>query len=121
MPDFTAPLSKGLDAKRKVFHGTTATLSLLDHARPNRRGYDVLVDVESGWHLTKDNELHIAESATVTREKLDKATAFGIYIPIISDPAKVWAITDDGRKAPTYPAKRIWVFIVSPTQEPFDR
>jgi hypothetical protein len=116
-----------LDTLRKLFHGEAATLCLLDHARPNRRGYDVLIDVLGGWHLHSGKDigealvLEIAETETVTRALLDKAVAFGIYVPSISDPAKVWAIVEDGRKAPTYPAKRIWVFVVSSTDEPLER
>lgn len=128
MPDFTLPLSKGLDARRRVFHGTTATLALLDFARPDRRGYDVLIDVPDGWHLHSGKDigelmvLEIAETETVTRELLDKAVAFGIYIPGISDPLKAWVMEgDESRKAPTSAAKRVWIFTVSPTQEVVNR
>lgn len=124
MPDFTRALAAGLNARRRVFHGETATLALLDHARPNRRGYDVLVNVPDDWHLHSGKDigelmvLEIAETATVTREKLNKAVAFKIFIPGISDPAKVWIMEgDDPRKAPTYPAKKIWVFTVKPSGE----
>lgn len=128
MPDFTLALSKALDARRGVFHGTTATLALLDYARPEKRGYDVLIDCESGWHLHSGKEigeamvLEIAESETLTRELLDKAVAFGIYIPNISDPEKAWVMEgDESRKAPTYPNKRVWSFIVSPSGEVVNR
>jgi hypothetical protein len=116
MPDFTAALAKGLDARRRIFHGTSPTLALLDHARPNRRGYDALCIVPDGWHYSGGREidepiiLHIAESETVTAEKLNKATAFGIN-------GKVWIIEENGRQAPTYPAMRIWRFSVKPSGE----
>lgn len=123
MPDFTLPLTKGLDARRNVFHGKTATLSLLGHARPGRKGYEVIWKVPGGWHLHGGKDigsamiLEIAESETVTRERLDQTECFAIFIPIISQPAKVWEIVDNGRMAPTYPSKRVWTFIVLPTGE----
>lgn len=129
MEDYTLALSQALDAKRNVFHGTSATLSLLDYARPGFKGYDVLVQVLSGWHLDSGKDigeamlLEVAESVTVTREILDKAIGFGIYIPSISDPAKVWVLAgeEDNRKAPTHPSKKKWVFTVIATQEPFEK
>jgi hypothetical protein len=116
MPDFTNPLSKGLDAKRRVFHGTTATLVLLDYARPGHKGYIVIVEVPDGWHYSGGKEidepiiLKIAESETVTAEKLNQATMFGIN-------GKVWIMEENGRQAPTYPAKRVWRFSVKPSGE----
>jgi hypothetical protein len=80
--------------------------------------------VPSGWHLHSGKDigellvLEIAELGTVTRELLNKAVAFGIYIPGISEPMKVWTLDgDEPRKAPTYPAKRVWVFTVKPSGE----
>jgi hypothetical protein len=121
MPDFTKALAAGLDAKRNVFLGKTATLSLLDYATNGRKGYDVIRQVLTGWFLHADKEiegvmvLQIAELDPITREMLDKSNAFGIYIPTISAPAKIWI--DEGRKAPTYPSKRIWTFNVKPSGE----
>lgn len=121
MPDFTPALAAGLNAKRKLFNGSTATLALLDYATRGRQGYDVIRIVESGWFLHADKEieglmvLEIAELDPITREMIDKANAFGIYIPTISAPAKVWK--DEGRKAPTYPTKRIWRFQIKPSGE----
>lgn len=116
MPDFTAALAKGLDARRRVFFGASATLSLMDYARPERRGYDVICDVSAGWHLSGGKEidepmiLEVAESATVTADLLDKATVFGIN-------GKIYKMVENGRQAPSYPAKRIWRFQVTPTGE----
>jgi hypothetical protein len=116
MPDFTPALAKGLDARRNIFYGSSATLSLMDYARPERRGYDVIRDVLSGWHLSGGKEidepliLEIAESATITAELLDKTTVFGIN-------GKIYKMVENGRQAPTYPAKRIWRFQVTPTGE----
>lgn len=124
MPDLTPALAKGLDALRDVLHGKTTSLYLLDYAIAPRRGYDALIQVPSGWHLHSGKDigelmlLEVAEMGAVTREKLDKAVAFGVYIPGISAPLKAWVIAgDEGRKAPTYSNKRIWVFQVKPTQE----
>lgn len=126
--DFTPALSIALDARRNVFHGTSATLCLLDYAIQPRKGYDVLRAVASGWHLHSGKEpgdpmvLEIAESSTITRELLNKAQGFGIYVPVISAPEKAWVlIGEDPRKAPTYPSKRLWFFTVIPTQEPVNR
>lgn len=124
MPDFTPALSKALDVRRRVFHGELTTLSLLDFARPGLKGYDILVVVADGWHLHSGKDigelmvLEVAEKDAVTREKLNKAVAFKIFIPGISEPAKVWIMEgEDPRKAPTYPNKRIWVFTVKPSGE----
>lgn len=128
MPDYTSALAKALDARRRVFHGNSATLCLLDYARPGFKGYDILIDVPSGWHLHSGKEpgdpmvLEVAEMGAITRELIDKAVGFGIYIPGISVPEKAWVIIgDEGRKAPTYPTKRIWFFTVSATQEAVNR
>jgi hypothetical protein len=116
MPDFTAALAKGLDARRRVFFGATATLSLMDFATSGRRGYDIIRNVPAGWHLSGGKEidepmiLEVAESATVTAELLNKTTVFGIN-------GKIYKMADNGRQAPTYPAKRIWRFQVTPTGE----
>jgi hypothetical protein len=120
MPDFTNALAKGMDAHRRVFFGNSATLVLLDYARDGRRGYDATLTVPNGWHLSSGKEpsdpmvLEIAEKGTVTRALLDEVRAFGIN-------GKVYKILDDGRKAPTYPNKRIWTFQVMPSGEVVDR
>jgi hypothetical protein len=116
MPDFTLALSKALDARRGIFFGSSATLSLMDYARPERRGYDVIADVSSGWHLSGGKEidepmiLEVAESATITAELLNKTTVFGIN-------GKIYKMVENGRQAPTYPANRVWRFQVTPTGE----
>jgi hypothetical protein len=116
MPDFTPALAKGLDARRRVFFGTSATLALMDYARPGHKGYDVIRNVPAGWHLSGGRDidepmiLEIAESATITAELLDKTTVFGIN-------GKIYKMVENGRQAPTYPAKRIWRFQVIPTGE----
>lgn len=124
MPDLTSVIGHAAyDTLRKFWHGSEATLVILNHARPGRRGYDAVVDVLTGWHLTKDNELKIVESETVTREILSAADTFGIYIPKISDPAKIWKLQsiDDARVAPTLANMRKWLFFLVPTGEVLER
>jgi hypothetical protein len=117
MPDFTKALASGLDARRKVLHGSSATLSLMDYARPGFKGYDTIRHVLAGWHLSGGKEidepmiLEIAELGVITAELLDKTTVFGIN-------SKIYKLVENGRQAPTYPAKRIWRFQVLPTGEP---
>lgn len=125
MPDFTPALAQGLDARRRVFYGSDVRLFLLDYAAVGRKGYDALVEVSAGWHLRGGKDigeamiLEIAQRGAVTAQKLEKAVAFGIFIPGISEPAKVWKMQgEEGRRAPTYPTKRIWTFQVIATQEP---
>jgi hypothetical protein len=77
MPDFTKALAAGLDARRKVFYGSTAKLVLLDHARPGRRGVDALLEVTRGWHLADADKgelptLLIAELEPVMNFKREK-------------------------------------------------
>lgn len=116
MPDFTFALSQGLDARRRIFHGTSATLALMDYARPGHKGYDIIINVSAGWDLSGGKEidepmiLQIAESATITADLLNKTTVFGIN-------EKIYKMVDNGRQAPTYPAKRVWRFQVIPTGE----
>jgi hypothetical protein len=114
--DFTSALAKALDARRQVFHGTGATLSLMDYARTGHRGYDAIRNVSAGWHLSGGKEidepmiLQVAESATITAELLDKTTVFGIN-------DKIYKLVENGRQAPTSSSKRVWRFQVTPTGE----
>lgn len=117
MPDFTNSLAAGLDARRKVFYGATATLVLLDHARPGRRGYDAILPVTRGWHLAQSGDgelpvLELAESALVTAELIKKTVAFAIN-------GKVYKTDANNFTAPTYPNKRVWKFTVKPTGEDY--
>lgn len=119
--DYSLALSNRLDGLRNVYLTVTATLCLLDYAIEPRKGYDILVIVPNGWYLSK-GILKIVESQTVARELIDKTQAFGIYIPIISDPEIVWKMTgEDPRTAPDTFAKRAWEFNVIATQEPVNK
>lgn len=119
MPDFTKALAAGLDARRQVFHGSNAKLMLLDYARPNRRGYDVLLMVDRGWHFADSDKgelptLLIAELELVTAELLLKAagTAFAIN-------GEVYKVNENDFKKPVYATKRVWAFTVKPTGQQF--
>jgi hypothetical protein len=116
MPDFTRFLGIGTNVRRNTFHGSEATLCILDHARNGRRGYDVVVEVLSNWHLTKKNVLIIVESETVTAEILQKASIFGIN-------GRVWKLqpVEDSIDDPTYPTMRQWLFQVKSSGEPFSK
>lgn len=117
MPNFTKPISKGLDAKKRVILGKDATLALLKHAPPTDRGYSKLKDVPGGWHLKTGGigetaVLTITESATVTRENLKETVAF-----FTGD--KVWKIVGNEYSSPEGESFRVWRFNVQPTGEKF--
>lgn len=124
MPDFTKIIGRAkYDTLRKFWQTKDATLVILRHAGPGRRGYDATVDVLSWWNLTKDNQLQIAESETVTRQILSEADTFGIFIPGICDPANIWKLQniDEPRVAPSRANMRKWLFFIVPTGELLER
>lgn len=117
MPNFTKPISKGMNAKRKVLLGKELSLALLNHAPPTDRGYSKLADVAEGWHLKRGgiNEvstLEIAESVTVTAELIKKTVAFSIG-------GKVWKRVENEYSSPVGTSFRVWRFNVQPTGEQF--
>src|SRR5262249_41183829 len=115
--DYTKALSLSLDAERGIFHGE-AELFILDYAPPGQRGYVALTDVLTGWNFRSSKEptepiaLEISESEGISAETLNKANVFSIN-------GVIYKIVDDGRKAPTYPTKRVWRFYILPSGEAY--
>ncbi len=119
----TRTLAQQLDTQRRLLIGRSAILALLNHD-PDK-GYILDVSVLKGWTAGKasgdnagtgDLKVKVAESTTITADKLRECAAFGLFLPGMAA-AKVCLIS--GRQEPVGEMIRVWEFSVAPTGEPY--
>lgn len=122
----TRTLSKSLDTERRLLLGRKARLFLLDHDADAGYKDDTALEVLRGWFASDDSQgegasigqlkLEVAESSTVTSDKLASMAAVVLWFPEWTTP-RVCKIVS--RIEPIGNSIRIWAFSITPTSEEF--